>query len=198
MDHMEQLHRARSEFERRVSEVRSEHMALPTPCSEWTVRQLLAHVIGGDYAYIELLHGGSAEQAFFLPTNYEVGNYPLEQFQRSAAELIAAFSESGALDRTVQHPIGELPAMRLLGMRVSEWTIHGWDLARPLDLDDSLDAELIESIYARMAPRVKTLAATGYFLPPAGLSDTAPVQDRLLDLLGRHPSSPPASYSERA
>jgi uncharacterized protein (TIGR03083 family) len=165
---MEQLHRARSEFERRVSEVRSEHMALPTPCSEWTVRQLLAHVIGGDYAYIELLHGGSAEQAFFLPTNYEVGNYPLEQFQRSAAELIAAFSESGALDRTVQHPIGELPAMRLLGMR------------------------------ARMAPRVKTLAATGYFLPPAGLSDTAPVQDRLLDLLGRHPSSPPASYSERA
>jgi len=78
--------------------------------------------------------------------------------------------------------------MRLLGMRVSEWTIHGWDLARVLDIDDSL----------QVAPRVKTLAATGYFRPPAGLPDTAPVQDRLLDLLGRHPSSPPASYSERA
>lgn len=56
MDHMGQLHRARSEFERRLAEVRTGHLALPTPCSEWTVRQLLAHVIGGDYAYIDLLH----------------------------------------------------------------------------------------------------------------------------------------------
>jgi hypothetical protein len=29
-------------------------------------------------------------------------------------------------------------------MRVTEWTIHGWDLARALNADDSLDAELIE------------------------------------------------------
>src|SRR6476661_3147080 len=38
-----------------LAELRTGHLALSTPCSEWTVRQLLAHVIGGDYAYIDLL-----------------------------------------------------------------------------------------------------------------------------------------------
>jgi hypothetical protein len=72
-------------------------------------------------------------------------------------------------------------------MRVTEWTIHGWDLARALNADDSLDAELIESLYARLAPRVDALANTGDFQPPTGLPDTAPLQDKLLDLLGRRP-----------
>lgn len=184
---MEQLHRARSEFERRLAEVRTDHLALPTPCSGWTVRDLLAHVIGGDYAYIELLHGGSAEQCRSLLGSFQIGDDPLEQFRCSAAGMIAAFREPGTLERTVQHPMGELSARQLLGMRVSEWAIHGWDLARALNIGDSLDAELIESIYARLAPRGDALARTGYFQPPAGVPDTAPTQDRLLDLLGRRP-----------
>lgn len=39
-----------------LAELRTGHLALSTPCSEWTVRQLLTHVIGGDYAYIDLPH----------------------------------------------------------------------------------------------------------------------------------------------
>ena len=70
---------------------------------------------------------------------------------------------------------------------LTEWTIHGWDLARALNADDSLDAELVESLYARLAPRVDALANTGYFQPPTGLPDTAPLQNKLLDLLGRRP-----------
>jgi mycothiol maleylpyruvate isomerase-like protein len=62
MDHLEQLDRARSEFARGLTDVRTEHLTLPTPCSKWTARQLLVHVIGGDYAYIDLLHGSSADQ----------------------------------------------------------------------------------------------------------------------------------------
>lgn len=122
----------------------------------------------------------------FLAT-VEVGDDPLNRFRRSAAEVITAFGEPGALEGTVQHPIGEVPAVQLLGMRVAEWTIHGWDLARALNADDSLDAELVESIYARLAPRAAALAGTGYFQPPTGLPYTALLQDKLLDLLGRRP-----------
>lgn len=39
-----------------LAELRTGHLALPTPCSEWTVRQLLTHVIGGEYVYIDLPH----------------------------------------------------------------------------------------------------------------------------------------------
>jgi uncharacterized protein (TIGR03086 family) len=189
MDHRAQLHRARSEFERRLTDVRAEHWMLPTPCSQWTVRKLLAHVIGGDYAYIDLLHGSSADQVRSLLANFDIGDDPLEQFQRSAAAVITAFGEPGALQRTVAHPIGNLPGSQLLSMRVTEWTIHSWDLARALDNDDSLDVELVKLIYTRMAPRADSLASTGYFQPYTGLSDTAPLQDILLDLLGRSRTS---------
>src|SRR5205085_1288717 len=128
----------------RVAQVRANHLALPTPCSEWTVRTLLAHVIGGDHAYVALLHGSNAEKFRALLAGFEVGDDPHTRFQRSAAEVIAAFGEPGALERTVQHPMGGVSAVQLLGMRVTEWTIHGWDLARALNADDSLDAELIE------------------------------------------------------
>ena len=67
------------------------------------------------------------------------------------------------------------------------WAIHGWDLARALNADDSLDVKLVESLYARLAPRIDALANTGNFQPPTGLPDTAPLQDKLLDLLGRRP-----------
>ncbi|MDQ4033016.1 MAG: TIGR03086 family metal-binding protein [Actinomycetota bacterium] len=169
MDPVEQLRRARSEFQRRVAQVQANHLALPTPCSEWTVQSLLAHVIGADHAYVALLHGSNAEQFRALLAAFEVGDDPLKQFRRSAAEVIAAFGELGALERTVQHPMGEVPAVQLLGMRVAEWTIHGWDLARAIDADDSLDVKLVESLYARLAPRIDALANTGNFQPPTGL-----------------------------
>lgn len=187
MDHLEQLDRARSEFARRLTDVRAEHLTLPTPCSKWTVRKLLAHVIGGGYAYIDLLHGSSADQFRSLLDTFDIGDNPLEQFHHSATEVITAFQEPGALERTVAHPMRNLPGSELLSMRVFEWTIHSWDLARALDLDDSLDTELVELIYARLAPHADLLASTGYFQPPAGLADTAPPQDKLLDLLGRRP-----------
>lgn len=80
-----------------------------------------------------------------------VGDDPLNRFRRSAAEVITAFGEPGALERTVQHPMGGLPASQPLGMRVSEWAVHAWELARALDANNTLDAELIELIYARLA-----------------------------------------------
>lgn len=187
MDHIEQLRRARSEFERRLIQVRADHLGLPTPCSEWTVRKLLEHVIAADYAYVALLYGSSAEQFHSLVATFDMGDDPLTEFQSSAAKVISAFDEPGALERTVQHPIGEIPAVQLLGMQVAEWTVHSWDLARALAVDDSLDAELVEFIYALLAPLADTLVGTGHFQPSTRLPDSAPLQDRLLDLLGRRP-----------
>jgi uncharacterized protein (TIGR03086 family) len=120
MDYMTQLDRSPSEFERRLTDVRTEHLTLPTPCSQWAVRKLLAHVIGGDYAYIDLLHGSSADQFRSLLATFDIEDDPLAQFQRSAAAVITAFNEPDALERTVAHPMRDLPGSQLLSMRVTE------------------------------------------------------------------------------
>ncbi|MDQ2882560.1 MAG: hypothetical protein M3Y48_15515 [Actinomycetota bacterium] len=110
--------------------------------------------------------------------------------------MITAFGEPVALERTVRHPMGELPASQLLGMRVTEWTIHAWDLARALDADETLDADLIELIYARLAPRIEVLAGTGYFQPADWASDhraspeqaARPTRPTAVTTPGQHPT----------
>jgi len=98
-----------------------------------------------------------------------------------------AFSEPGAVDRVVSHPRGETPASFLLWMRLSEWAVHGWDLARALGTDDSLASGLAASIYSQLAPLGAGLASSGYFAPAIEVPDQAPVQAKLLALLGRRP-----------
>src|SRR6185437_1404240 len=60
----------------------------------------------------------------------------------------------------------------------------------------------MHQFYARLEPRAGSLANTGYFQPPAGLPDTAPLQDRfagstswaagrdMADLDPKHPDNP--------
>lgn len=42
-----------------------------------------------------------------------------------------AFGRPGTLERTVPHPMAEIPGSRLFEIRVGELTLHAWDLAEP-------------------------------------------------------------------
>ncbi|GAC1605757.1 MAG: hypothetical protein NVS3B21_35400 [Acidimicrobiales bacterium] len=46
-------------------------------------------------------------------------------FDDAATEMTVAFEEPGALDRTVTHPMGDLPGRFLALMRVIDPTVHG-------------------------------------------------------------------------
>jgi uncharacterized protein (TIGR03086 family) len=189
MDPMEQLRRARGEFERRVALVRPEHLGLPTPCPAWDVSALLRHVVGADRAYLALLSGASAEEFGRVDGECSLGNRPADDFATSSRALLEVFAEPGALERTVHHPVGDIPGLRLLGMRVTDWTIHGWDLARAIGADESMDGVLAETLLARVLARGPALYSTGYFQRGPGVPETAAAQDRLLDVLGRKPTA---------
>jgi hypothetical protein len=88
--------------------------------------------------------------------------------------VIAAFQESGALKCIVQDPIGEIPAMQLLDMRTTKWAVHGWDLARAINANDSLDTKLVEFSYACLAPRVDAWRGMSFFGHPKGIPTPRP------------------------
>ena len=46
----------------RLAAVRAGHFGLPTPCTEWTVRDLVNHVLGGQRRYLMLLAGASTAE----------------------------------------------------------------------------------------------------------------------------------------
>jgi uncharacterized protein (TIGR03086 family) len=189
MEPMEQLRRARGEFERRIALVRPGHLNLPTPCPAWDVSALLRHVVGADQAYVALLSGASAEEFGRVAGECRLGNRPADDFATSSQALLEVFAEPGALERTVHHPIGDVPGLQLLGMRVTDWAIHGWDLARAIGTDESMDVQLVEALLDRVQARGPALYSTGYFQRGPGVPETAAAQDRLLDLLGRRPTA---------
>jgi uncharacterized protein (TIGR03083 family) len=52
---VDQLARAIAAVEDLIASIRPEQWSAPTPCSEWTVRQLVAHLIGMNRAFVALL-----------------------------------------------------------------------------------------------------------------------------------------------
>jgi len=134
-----------------------------------------------------VLRGGSREDAKAVFASDQLGDDPVNAFVNGADALAAAFAEPGALQRTCHHPAMDMSGADLLGFRVGDYVLHGWDLARGLVVDDSLDPELVEVLWVNMSPMAAGLGATGMFGAGASgsVSADAPLQDRLLDLVGR-------------
>jgi uncharacterized protein (TIGR03086 family) len=164
-----------------IANIKSDQFDLPTPCSDWNVRQLLNHLVGGTRLFISLSTGGPPvdRTADFL------GDDPAQAFRDSVAGLRATFTGEGALERPVQTPFGERPARTLLEMRMVEMMIHGWDAARATgqstDLDPALAQECIESLERLQASG----RGGGMFHEPQQAPPGATTADRLAAMAGR-------------
>ncbi|GAC1597958.1 MAG: TIGR03086 family metal-binding protein [Acidimicrobiales bacterium] len=186
MDAIEALERSRDEFAQRVLLVKAEDWTRSTPCDGWDARALVNHVIGGCRRYTALLHGASADDFRNLLPPDHVGGEVAGAFAVAANEVIAAFNEPGSLDRIVHHPMGDRPGHVLAVMRVTEFVVHGWDVARAIGADEHLDVQVVEWVWPPLDAMIPTLSQSGYFHQSATvLADDASPQDRLLHLLGR-------------
>jgi uncharacterized protein (TIGR03086 family) len=162
----------------------------PTPCTEWNVRTLIGHLIATRQAYCALLEGApAADLMSFAARQGEAGGTDPVATLRSAVQSVrAAFAEPGALERTVHHPLGEMPGSQLLALLVMDSVIHSWDLATAIGVEAGLDEQLVEQVHGFLAPRAEGggLYARGSFAPPARpLPDGATPLERLIHLAGR-------------
>jgi uncharacterized protein (TIGR03086 family) len=190
MDLMEALDRAADGFSRRLQSAPDGAWGNPTPCSEWDVRALVLHVVGGCHMTVALLDGASSEESMQAARAAAAAATDLPAaFAAGAAAQRAAFHRPGALDGVVHHVVGDLPAPMLLGFRTADMLLHSWDLARGLGVDDALDPEVLEVVWGFSAPMGEGLRASGRFGDGASGSvpGDAPLQTRLLDIHGRRP-----------
>ncbi len=123
---LEDFDEVREDFERLVAGTPRSALEDPTPCSGWTVRLLLNHVITGTQWFAALFAGEPAPDR----ETDQVLDDPLGAFRRRADEFRAAMAVAGALEGRYLHPIGEQAGSTFVMMRMNEFIVHGWDLAQ--------------------------------------------------------------------
>jgi uncharacterized protein (TIGR03086 family) len=185
MDLLERHGRAMEEFDRRVRTVPADRWDDPTPCEEWTVRDLVNHLVGEQLWAPHLLAGETLDDVGDRYDGDVLGDDPVAAWERTSRQARAAFLRPGAVDGTVHTSMGELPAEEYTHQMTIDLAIHGWDLARAIDADEQLDPRLVEELYEIWEPRRDLLASSGVFAPPVEVPDDAAPQVRLLAILGR-------------
>lgn len=170
-----------------IAAVRGEQWDAPTPCSEWCVRDLVRHMIAGNAGFAGAVRGqapapgGTTPPADDLPDGAFVAAY-----RESVGALLSAFGEPGALEQPVTVPVGTVPGIAALHLRVVELLVHGWDLARATGQHVGFPADLAEQELAFTRGKLGDIPpGRTPFAPPRPVPDDAPAIDRLAACLGR-------------
>jgi uncharacterized protein (TIGR03086 family) len=177
--------RAQQHFGGLVHEIGDDQWTAPTPCSDWDVRALVNHLVYEARWAVPLLEGQTIEQVGDRFDGDLLGEDPKRAYDEALAATSAALAEPGALDRTVHLSYGETPAAGYLTQLAGDFVIHGWDLARALGADETIDPDLVDWVYAEAEPQADMLAASGLFGARLDVPADADAQTTLLALFGR-------------
>ena len=181
------LHRvALAEFDLRVRQIPPDHWAASTPCEEWDVYDLVRHNTAENRWATALLAGAVGDDGDHADGEMgDGGTDPTDAWEESRLESLAAFKGCD-LDAQVELSQGSRSVLDVLVERVTELTVHSWDLARGIGADETLDDELVGAVWAHWWPRREVLARQAGLLEPAlDPPLDADLQTRLLALFGR-------------
>lgn len=149
----------------------------PTPCAGFTVRGVLEHMIGGAAAFAAAYR----EEAPVAP---DVSD-PLGQFAPALGDLVAAITEPGALDRTVQAPFGAVPGEVFARFVVLDGLVHGWDLATATGQVYEPPAALVQTVMDFAQTAIDPLRDGETFADAVTPAEDASPIERLANFTGR-------------
>jgi uncharacterized protein (TIGR03086 family) len=152
---------------------------------EWTVRELVNHIVTGNYWAEELASGKTIEEVGDRLDGDVLGGDPLSAYDDSAARAAAVFHKPGAMDAACAVSYGPVPGSVYCGHRFLDVLVHGWDVARSTGQDTTLDPELVASCWTVLEPQLEMLQASGAFGTEVVVADDADLQTKLLAALGR-------------
>jgi uncharacterized protein (TIGR03086 family) len=184
-----ELHqRAMAQTESIVAAVEPGQLTLPTPCTEFDVRELLSHVVGGLNRIAVMGEGGDALAVEPRADGVPDDGWP-DAYRTASARARAAWADDATLDALVEAPWGKVPGRIALSGYVQEILTHGWDLARATGQPTELDPELASWVLA-VARQILPPEPRGGEIPfasPVPVPPGAGPYTQLAAYLGRHP-----------
>lgn len=163
-----------------IGGVKPSQLGDATPCSEWNVKALVDHLVGGAGFFAASLEG-------VAPQPPSSGGSAQAAYDEVTGRVLAAAQKPGVLDKSYQTPFGEMPGHAFMFGAFMDTVIHGWDLARATGQNTRLNDQHAEILYQAFAPQMDGMRQAGVFGPPVQVLPNASTQDKLLGMMGRKP-----------
>ena len=185
----------------------------PTPCDDWTVGDLLDHIVEVTRALTQAAQklteapGTAAPMpppsATRLPTHWR-GRLPV-----LLEDLATAWKNPSAWTGSAQYGGTAMPAVAAGTEAANELTMHGWDLARATGQDFATDPRILEALIEFLSspkalgfsapsggPAAGTVAGhAGRAVPVIEAGDEQMLLEQALELSGRDPAWRPPRRS---
>jgi uncharacterized protein (TIGR03086 family) len=178
-----------------VSRASAADLARPTPCPDWTLAELLAHMTAQHNGFAAAAAGDGADLLHWQ-TGAPVAD-PVGEYAAAAERVIAAFAAPGVLAGEFVlpeiSPTLRFPAAEAIGFHLVDYVVHGWDVARALGRGYDLEPRVLAAALpiARAVPDGDRRRRPGAaFAPRAAASSGGPL-DQVVALLGRRPDWSP-------
>ena len=162
---------------RLVSGVGDDQLGDPTPCREWTVADLLAHIHQFTTVFTQNGHKEAVQPPVGLVEDWRVA------IPGQLDALVRAWRETSAWQGRVPAGGLEMDAADQATVGIEELTVHGWDLARATSQDlrvDDADLDRVDRFFDLFGPEP--------FGPAARIPDAATRLDGIVARTGRDPS----------
>jgi uncharacterized protein (TIGR03086 family) len=173
-------------------------LARPTPCGDWTLAQLLAHMAAQHDGFAAAAAGNGADRSVWRVQPPAAD--PVAQYAAAAGRVLRAFAADEVLTRDFALPEIDpgttFPAGLAIGAHFIDYVAHGWDVARTLGMDHELEPDLlaVALAIAEAIPDDQTRLRPGAaFAPRVTAPEGASELDRIVALLGRRPDWRPLS-----
>ena len=178
--------RALDATRRSIAGVGDDQWAIVSDCEDWTVRELVNHIVTGNYWAEELTGGKTIEDVGDRLDGDVLGDDPVGTYDDSAGRAAAAFRAPGAMDAPCAVSYGPVPGSVYCGHRFLDVLVHGWDVAKSTGQDTTLDPALVDALWAVLEPQLEMLLGSGAFGTVVEVPNDADSQTKLLAVLGRH------------
>ncbi|WP_406375489.1 TIGR03086 family metal-binding protein [Streptomyces sp. NBC_00647] len=193
LEGIELLTRAHARLRDVVAGVPEGAWGAPTPCGEWTVRQVLNHARLDQQAYGAAITGSGWPDADpFHPVDGLEAD-AAAALDKVLADVADVYGGLSADAEEVATPLGPLPFRVAAAAGAMDAAVHAWDIAVATGQESPLDDDLAAGIGLaadRLADHLRD--AFGVFAAAREVPEGAGRAEALLAFLGRDPQWAPA------
>ncbi|MDQ2708088.1 MAG: TIGR03086 family metal-binding protein [Actinomycetota bacterium] len=166
-------------FTARLEGITADQWSAQTPCSDWTAKDLVGHVVGVHRRMVAGLDGST-------PAEVDLDGDLGAEWQAASGAVLSALDDPALASKVISTPFGDQPFESVVGQLVcTDTLVHTWDLATATGQNDQLDPDAVAKSMGFLEPLDEQIRFPGGFLPKIDPAPDADGQTRLLNFSGR-------------